>query len=143
MPDPLPLENFQCPQCQADVHADWTCCPKCGYWLKPEGPLTWRLVAWALVLGFYVVGVTLIARHDLDTAIGFGVLFGIPLCYVLGKAIIFRMNGRPLTYRQLAITSLKAFGIAVVVPWLIGVALVLLLCVLCFGALGVAVMQGA
>lgn len=141
MSDPLPLQDFQCPECQTDVQADWACCPKCGYWLKPEGPLKWRIAAWLLVLGAFVVAVTLIARHNVDTALGFGVFFGAPLCYVLGKAIIYRLNGRPLTYRQLAITSFRAFGVAVVLPWLIGVALVVLLCVLCFGAMGVAMMQ--
>lgn len=142
MNEPTPLQDFQCPQCNSDVQADWTCCPKCGYWLKAEGPLAWRLVAWAVALAAFVLGVTLIARHDLDTGLAFGVLFGVPLCYVLGKAIVFRFQGRPLTYRQLAITSLKAFGVAVVLPWLIGVALVVLLCVVCFGALGVGMMGG-
>jgi hypothetical protein len=142
MNEPTPLQNFQCPQCNTDVQPDWACCPKCGYWLKPEGPLAWRLVAWAFVLAAFVLGVTLIARHDRDTALGFGVLFGLPLCYVLGKAIVYRFQGRPLTYGQLAVTSLKAFGVAIVLPWLIGVALVVLLCILCFGAMGMMAVRG-
>ncbi|MDZ4688762.1 MAG: hypothetical protein SH850_27120 [Planctomycetaceae bacterium] len=142
MSDPTPLQNFQCPQCSADVQADWACCPKCGRWLKAEGPLAWRLVAWAVVLTAFVLAVTLIARDNRDAGLAFGVLFGLPLAYVLGKAILYRMQGRPLTYGQLAMTSLRAFGAAIVLPWIVGVALVVLLCVLCFGVMGIAMMQG-
>lgn len=137
MTPPTPLQDFQCPRCGNDVHTDWTCCPKCGFWLKREGPLMLRLAAWGLVLSAFVLAISLIARHDRDGAIVFGVMFGLPLAYVLGKAILFRMQGRPLTYQQLVATSFKAIGVAVVLPWLIGASLLILLCVLCFGALGI------
>lgn len=136
---PTPLQNFQCPKCDADVLTDWACCPKCGQWLKAEGPFSYRVAGWLAVAVAFVAATALLAKASQETATVFAVIFGLPLCYTFGKAVFFRATGRPLTYKQLGVTSFKAFLVNVilfvVVPFLIGLALIVLMFIVCFGAM--------
>ncbi len=95
-----------------------------------------------MVLGGFVLGVTLITLNDRDAGVGFGMLFGLPLAYVFGKAVLFRFHGRPLTWRELGLTSLRtaavSFGTMVVLPILIGVAVLVMFFAIC----GVAIIRG-
>jgi|GEM_PF-4001182 len=136
---PEPLRDFQCPKCDADVQADWACCPKCGQWLKADGPFTYRVLGWLAIAVAFVAMTALFAQTSPETAMVFAVIFGLPLCYTFGKAVWFRLTGKPLTYRQLGVTSFKAFLVNavlfVVVPFLIGLALIVLMFIVCFGAI--------
>jgi len=132
-----PIDQFVCPQCNHEVREEWVSCPVCGLRLKPGGDLVPRAIAWAAVLASYVWGVTLLYRHDRDQALAFAVLVGLPLCYIFGKAVIFRIQGKPLTWKQLgrtsARTALVSLGLLIVAPVLLGLAVVLLLFVVCGG----------
>lgn len=90
-----------------------------------------------MVLGGYVLGVTLITLKDRDAGIGFGLLFGLPLAYLFGKAVIFRISGRPLTWRELGLSSLRTvlvtIGLMVILPLAVGLAALLLLFAICGG----------
>jgi hypothetical protein len=139
---PTPLTEFYCPGCQRAVQEAWVACPVCGQRLKPPSDFWQRAAVWSFVLGGFVLGVLLIARQDRDAGVGFGILFGFPLAYVFGKAVYFRMSGRPLTWRELGWTSMRtglvSIGTMVVLPILIGVAALLLLFAVC----GLAIVQG-
>lgn len=142
MTNPTPLTEFFCPGCQRAVQNEWVACPACGQPLKPPSDFWKRAAVWAMVLGGFVLGVTLIALNDRDAGVGFGILFGLPLAYVFGKAVLFRFSGRPLTWRELGLTSLRtaavSFGTMVVLPILIGVAVLVMFFAIC----GVAILRG-
>ncbi|MDX1966107.1 MAG: hypothetical protein SFV23_02945 [Planctomycetaceae bacterium] len=139
MSAPTPIEDFQCPKCDAEVQADWACCPKCGTWLRSDGPFSYRVLAWLAVAVAFVSATALLSRNSPETATVFAVIFGLPLCYTFGKAVWFRATGRPLTYRDLGLTSVRAFavnaGLFIVLPTVVGVALVVLMFAVCVGAL--------
>jgi hypothetical protein len=134
-----PIQQFLCPGCSHEVQEQWVACPVCGLRLKPATELLPRIVAWGGVLIAFVSAVLLIARHDQDAAAGFAVVTGLPLCYIFGKAVLFRLQGQPLTWKQLGQTSVRTFlvgfGLLVVAPALIGAALIILLLAVCGGML--------
>ncbi|HET6422237.1 MAG TPA: hypothetical protein VFG20_01060, partial [Planctomycetaceae bacterium] len=103
--------------------------------LRPGSDLWPRAVMWIFVLAAYLGAVTLISRHDHDSALAFGILVGLPLCYIFGKAVLFRVSGRPLTWQQMGMTTLRtalvAAGLFVILPVIIGVAAILLLLAVC------------
>lgn len=138
-PAPTPIADFQCPKCDATVSGDWACCPKCGLWLRPDGPFVYRLLMWLGLLIALVSATTLLSRVSPEQALVFAVIFGLPLCYTFGKAVWFRLTGKPLTYRALGATTLKAFavniGLFVLLPLTVGVAAFVLLFAICLGAM--------
>jgi hypothetical protein len=135
MSEPTPIVDFFCPRCQAVTQPDWIVCPKCGLQLRPGTDLLSRIAMWGMIFAAYVGAVVLIAKHDQDSASGFGILVGLPLCYIFGKAVIFRLSGRPLTWRHLGMTTLRtvlvSIGLLVVLPVIIGVEAILLLLAVC------------
>lgn len=137
--EPTPIADFQCHKCDANVRADWSCCPQCGTWLRPDGPFTYRLLMWfGLLIG--LVSITwLLSRVSPEQALVFALIFGLPLCYTFGKAVWFRLTGKPLTYGQLGSTTIRAFfvnvGMFVVLPMMIGIAAFILLFAVCLGAM--------
>jgi hypothetical protein len=138
-PDHAPLDQFLCPQCDREVDEQWVACPACGLRLKPHTELMPRIVAWGAALLAYVWAVTLLMEHQPDAVWPFAILVGLPLCYIFGKAVVFRIRGKPLTWKQLGWTSLRtavvSLGLMIVLPVLIGAALVVLLLVVCAGAM--------
>lgn len=135
MSEPTPITEFCCPRCQFVTEPEWLACPKCGLQLKPGSDFLPRAAMWAIVFAAYLSAVLLIAQHDQDSAFGFGILVGLPLCYIFGKAVIFRISGRPLTWQHLGMTTLRTVlvsaGLFVVLPVIIGVAAILLLLAVC------------
>lgn len=135
MSEPTPITEFCCPRCQVVTQPEWIACPKCGLALRPSTDLLPRVAVWSMLFAAYLSAVVLIARHDQDTAIGFGILVGLPLCYIFGKAVIFRLSGRPMTWQHLGVTTLRTMlvsaGLFVVLPVIIGVAAILLLLAVC------------
>lgn len=129
-----------CPRCRKDLDANWLVCPYCGLRLKPGNDLLLRSLVWLGVLLTFVLTVTVISQRDPDAAAGLGMVFGIPLAYVFGKAVLFRLQGTPLTWSQLQNTSFRAatvtFLLLVVVPVVLGVALLLFAFVACGVMLG-------
>jgi len=141
MSDSTQIQQFLCPKCNAEVREEWVACPACGLRLKPGGDLLPRSLAWAGVLAAYVSAVILIARYDHDVAHAFMLLVGLPLCYIFGKAVLFRVRGKPLTWKELGATSARTFvvglGVTVVLPVVIGMAMVVLLFAVCVGAMAI------
>lgn len=124
-----------CPKCGEDLEPSWSVCPLCGLRIKPEESLLMRSVIWLSLLVGYVLMVLAIAKTDQNLAVCFGVVVGLPLAYVFGKALIFRMSGQPLTLGQLGRTGLRAglitFLTVVVAPVVLGIACLLLLFAIC------------
>ncbi len=137
MADPTPITEFCCPQCLVTVQEEWVACPKCGQRLKPGGDLLRRGFIWSATLAAFVLAIVLIYPENPDAAVGFGVIFGLPLCYIFGKAVMFRLSGRPLTWHDLGMTTLRTalvtLGLVIVLPVVIGMAAVLLLLAVCSG----------
>lgn len=137
MNEPTPVTEFCCPRCLIATQEAWVACPQCGYRLKPGGDLIPRALAWSAALLAFVFAVVLISQHDRDAALGFGVIFGLPLCYIFGKAVMFRLSGRPLNWQDLGMTTLRTalvtIGLVVVLPVMIGMAAILLLLAACSG----------
>lgn len=137
MAEPTPITEFCCPRCSTATQDNWVSCPKCGQRLKPGGDLVPRILAWSMTLAAFVSAVALIAQHDRDSAIGFGVIFGLPLCYIFGKAVMFRWSGKPLNWHDLGMTTLRTalvtIGLVIVLPVVIGMAAVILLLAVCSG----------
>lgn len=135
MPEPTPLKEFCCPGCDAPVDEKWVACPKCGTQLKPADDLFVRSAIWIFLLASYVFATLLIYEENQQAAITFGVLCGLPLVYLFGKAVLFRLRGRPLTWKELGWTSfrLALVGVfmTVVLPTIIGVAMIVLLFAVC------------
>ena len=134
-PTEVPLKC--CPGCQDEVQPEWAVCPFCGLRLKPADDLLARSVAWLAVLGGFVLGELAIYKHDPNAAAAYGTLLGLPLAYVFGKAVLFRWQGQPLTWRQLSRTTVRAtlttFVLLVVIPVAIGIAFLLLAFAICAG----------
>ena len=128
-----------CPGCQKAVEAEWMVCPHCGIRLKSGNDLVTRSFQWLGVLLVFVAGQVAISLYDPNLAGVYGLLLGLPLTYAFGRAVLARMHGVPLTWRQLRATTLRAaamtFVLLVVVPIVIGVALLLLAFAICAGAL--------
>lgn len=137
MNEPTPVTEFCCPNCLVAVQEAWVACPQCGLRLKPGGDLVPRAIAWSATLVAFVLAVALIYPHDESAAITFGVIFGLPLCYIFGKAVMFRLSGRPLNWHDLGMTTLRTalvtIGLVIVLPVVIGMAAVLLLLAVCSG----------
>lgn len=137
MTEPIPVTEFCCPSCLVAVQEEWVSCPKCGQRLKPGGDLVPRALGWSAALAAFVLAVVLIYPNNPEGAIGFAVIFGLPLCYIFGKAVMFRMSGRPLTWHDLGMTTLRTalvtIGLVIVLPVVIGMAAVLLLLAVCSG----------
>jgi hypothetical protein len=138
--DRATLDQFLCPQCAAEVQEQWVACPGCGLRLKPHTDLLPRIALWGGIFLSFVWVLTLMLRHEPAQAGWFALLAGLPLCYIFGKAVVFRLRGKPLTWQQLGWTSVRtvvvSFGLMVVLPIVIGVALVLLLLAVCTVAMG-------
>ncbi len=138
MNDPAVLKT--CPGCHKELEANWVVCPHCGLRLKPANDLLVRSLMWLAVLTAFTVLIAVIGTHDRDAASGLGFLFGLPLAYVFGKAVVFRLAGTPLTWNQLWNTSFRAgmmtFLMLVVVPMVLGVALLIFLFIACSGIMG-------
>lgn len=130
-----PALPHSCPGCRKVLQPDWVVCPFCGLRLRPGDDLLWRSVTWLAVLVAFVVGISKISEHDPDAAAGLGMIVGLPLAYVFGKAVLFRLRGSPLTWSQLWHTGFKAGMMTVlmlvVIPMVIGVALLLFAFVAC------------
>jgi hypothetical protein len=135
MSDPAPLKEFCCPSCNTPLDETWVSCPICGFRVKPADDLLVRAIAWSVVLAAFVLATLLIYKNDAEGAVAFGVLFGLPLVYIFGKAVLFRLRGRPMTWKDLGWTSFRVavVGVAltVVLPLLIGLAAVVLLFAVC------------
>lgn len=135
MPEPTPLQEFCCPGCDAPVDEKWVACPKCGTPLKPADDLLVRSAIWIALLAAYVFATLLIYKEDQRAAITFGVLCGLPLVYLFGKAVLFRLRGRPLTWKELGWTSFRVAVVGVlmtvVLPMIIGLAMIVLLFAVC------------
>lgn len=124
-----------CPHCQHEVQAEWISCPSCGLQLKPAGDILPRAAVWLLILTAYLWATVSLWRKSPAEGQGFAVLFGLPLCYTFGKAVLFRLMGRPLSWNELGATSFRVFVLGflvmVVAPFVIGAAFVLLLLAVC------------
>ncbi len=124
-----------CPKCDVSLNPAWSVCPVCGLRIKPENGLALRAALWGGVLVGYVLMVLAVIRTDRTLAIGFGVVVGVPLAYVFGRAVIFRLSGRPLTLGQLGRATLRAAIVTiltvVVGPLVLGTACLLLLFAIC------------
>src|SRR5690242_6974866 len=135
MDAPTPLREFHCPGCEAPVDEKWVACPNCGMQLKPADDLLVRSAMWIFLLAAYVFATLLIYKEDRQAGITFGVLCGLPLVYLFGKAVLFRLRGRPLTWKELGWTSFRValvgVFVTVVLPVIIGVAMVVLLFAVC------------
>ena len=129
-----------CPQCGADLKWRWFTCPQCGYRLKSGKELLYRAAGWLGVLMAFVTGLTVISKYDTNTASAVGALLGFPLAYVFGKAVVFRLSGSPMSWPQLRNTSLRAIvtaiAVMVVLPVVIGIALLIFLFAVCSGLFG-------
>lgn len=129
-----------CPGCRQSFDPKWFVCPYCGLRLKPGEDLWLRVLMWLGVLVTFVLSITLIGRNDPDAAAGLGIIVGMPLAYVFGKAVLFRMMGEPLTWNQLAKTSIRtalwSFFLFVVVPIVLGLAFLIFAFVMCAGMVG-------
>lgn len=129
-----------CPQCEKELQSQWVVCPYCGLRLKPADDLLKRSLMWIGVLLTFVLAQTLIAQQGSELAGAFGVIVGLPLAYVFGKAVVFRVRGVPLTWNQLSRTSVRAFFTAFillfVLPLVIGIAALILLLMACSAGFG-------
>ena len=124
-----------CPGCEKALEPNWFVCPHCGLRVKPGNDFIARSLLWTAVLLAFVMMVLYIAKHDEAAASGFAAVIGIPLAYVFGKAILFRLMGKPLSWQQLRRTTIRVgmitFIYAVVIPTIIGIAMLLLLFAIC------------
>ncbi len=139
-PMPSPADMKRCPGCANQLEADWFVCPYCGLRMKPANDLLLRSLMWLGILLTFVLTLTAISTRDPDAAAGLGVIFGLPLAYVFGKAVVFRVTGNPLTWNQLWRTSIRAgvttFLLFVVVPTVLAVAFLIFAFVMCAGMVG-------
>jgi hypothetical protein len=135
MSEPGSLREFCCPGCDAPIDEQWVACPKCGTRLRPADDLFVRSAIWIMLLGAYVFATLLIYKEDRQAGITFGVLCGLPLVYLFGKAVLFRLRGRPLTWKELGWTSFRValvgVFVTVVLPMIIGMAMIVLLFAVC------------
>jgi len=127
-----------CPGCHKATEPKWFVCPHCGLRLKPTDDLMKRSLMWLGILSTFILAQVVVAQRDRDLAWGFSFLVGLPLAYVFGKAVLFRLMGRPLTWSQLGRTSVRTvvttFVLVVVVPIAIGLALLIFLFIVCSGS---------
>lgn len=98
---------------------------------------------WMAVLVVFALGQVFTLYYDTTLAAGYGLLVGLPLACAFSKAVVFRVYGIPLRWRELRSTMLRAaattataFGLLVVALILIGVAVLLLVFSICGGAIG-------
>jgi hypothetical protein len=132
----FPVETLPCPQCQSTVRPEWYVCPSCGLWLKPlKNTLATRTAMWVFVVAAYATVVAVIDPLHSGETLAFALLAGAPLAYVFGKAVLFRLRGRPLTWTDLGQTSYRAFWVAFMLPFGIGGALLILGFAVCSVAL--------
>lgn len=135
MPDPLPIQDFFCPRCKAEVHEQWKACPECGLALRPANDLLVRAALWSGLLAGFVILSLLVYRENPNNVPYVVVFFGLPLAYLFGKAVLFRIQGRPLTWKDLGWTSFRVavvgMFLTIVLPALIGMAALVLLFVVC------------
>ena len=135
-----PVPSKRCPGCMKQLDADWFVCPYCGLRMKPANDLLVRSLMWLGILLTFLLTLTAISTREPDAAAGLGVIFGLPLAYVFGKAVVFRVTGNPLTWNQLWKTSVRAgittFMLFVVVPTVLAVALLIFAFVMCAGMVG-------
>ena len=130
-----PVSLQSCPGCRKDLDANWLVCPYCGLRLRPGDDLVMRSLMWLGILLIFVVTTTLVSQRDPDMAAGLAGLIGIPMAYIFGKAVLFRIRGKPMTWSQLGNTTLRtawmAFLLMIVAPAVLGVALILFAFVAC------------
>jgi len=138
MNEPTELAANHCRFCKAAVEANWMVCPHCGLRQKSGDDLVTRSFQWLAVLIVFAAGQALVSRYQPLLAASYGLLLGLPLTIAFCIAVIYRLQGVPLTWRQLRATTLRAaaltFVLLVVVPIVIGVALLLLAFAICAGA---------
>jgi hypothetical protein len=108
--------------------------------LKPGNDLVIRSFVWLAVLLAFTLGQLAVSAYAPNLSVAYGLLLGLPMLFAFGKAVLFRIKGPPLTWYQLRNIALRAtaytFVLLVVVPiviGVIGVALLLLAFVVCFG----------
>ncbi len=138
MNEPSEIASNYCPGCQTGVETGWMVCPHCGLRLKRGNDLVTRSFQWLAVLVVFATGQALVSWFDPNLAAAYGLLLGLPLAIAFSIAAVRRIQGVPLTWRQLRTTTLRAaaftFVLLVVVPIVIGVALLLLAFAICAGA---------
>lgn len=124
-----------CPKCGKSLDASWMVCPYCGLRLKLTESVVVRAIIWSLVIFAFVSVDIVLSRSDDGFATWFSILVGLPLAYTFGKALIFRLRGKPLTFSQLGIVSIRVafytFIVTVVAPVVLGVALILCFLAIC------------
>lgn len=112
-------------------------CQFCGTRLKPGNDLVVRSFAWLAVLLAFALGQVAVSLYGRDAAVAYGLLLGLPMVYVFGKAVWFRIQGTPLTWSQLRKTAVRSaaltFVLLVVGPIVIGVTLLIFAFAVCAG----------
>ncbi len=137
MNKPTEPHSTTCPGCAETVEATWMVCQFCGTRLKPGNDLVIRSFAWLAVLLAFALGQVAVSAYAPDVAVAYGLLLGLPMVYVFGKAVWFRIQGTPLTWSQLRKTAVRSaawtFVLLVVVPIVIGVTLLIFAFAVCAG----------
>ena len=108
------------------------------------GPgLLTRSMQWLAVLVVFILGQVLATWYGPNVAATYALLVGLPLVYVFGKAVVYRIYGIPLTWRELGSTTLRAvtttattFAMFAMVLMVFYFALYLLLFAICGGYRG-------
>ena len=137
MTKPTEPHSMTCPGCAETVEATWMVCQFCGTRLKPGNDLVVRSFAWLAVLLAFALGQVAVSLYGRDAAVAYGLLLGLPMVYVFGKAVWFRIQGTPLTWSQLRKTAVRSaaltFVLLVVGPIVIGVTLLIFAFAVCAG----------
>ena len=105
------------------------------------GPgLLMRSLQWLAVLLVFALGQILVACYGPNVAATYALLVGLPLMYAFSKAVVYRIYGIPLTWRELGSTTLRAvtttattFAMLAMVMMVFCFALYLLLFAICGG----------
>ena len=115
-----------CPRCKNHLEVNWFVCPYCGTRIRPGDDLIQRSFTWLLIISGFLLALTIIAQSDEAAATGLGMIFGIPLAYVFGKAVLFRILGKPLGWDRLGAAAVRSFLFLVVAPMAIGLCVLIL-----------------
>lgn len=146
MNDPNLLSLNGCPKCGAELDFQWTVCPICHSRLRPDpDPSTdgirLRGILWVFgSLAFMALNSLIAAHVALGLAAILGIFFWLTLTFVVGKSIVVQMLGSPLTWQRLRErklhTAMTALGTIVVLPFVIGISLLIFAAMICSGVTG-------
>jgi len=76
--------------------------------MKGDSSLLMRSLQWLAVMLAFALGQVLTAKYDPNVGAAYALLAGLPLAYVFCKAVVYRLYGIPLTWRELSVTTLRA-----------------------------------